>query len=258
MKTKNGEFVLDKHYINFLTGKTKRTRLRARDENGEVSVLTTLIGAVLWAGIVGAILFACLSDIYYASQSFLQYQAFGVRTQAILTECNRKSIRFLYEANGQVLEGMDWVESNCTSSDIGILIPIEYLSNAIEKNQQLRWSNPPEAICVFPIVIILSIFVFFYIRYYVRKGISTYNKFHNLSEKGILLEGIVTKSLFTQYYNRNIIDIPTIHYCFDNPEGKTFHGIRKLRRDDLTEETLPTEGMKVYVLYADDDCHMLL
>jgi hypothetical protein len=49
-----------------------------------------------------------------------------------------------------------------------------------------------------------------------------------------------------------------IHYSFVSPTGKNLAGSRRKISPCLINDKLPEAGTPVNILYADDDCHMLL
>jgi hypothetical protein len=249
-------FILDEHYRDFLRSKTKSQRLYHSNENGEPSLLLGLT-----AFICGMLLFLLpFIVMIFGLGSFFSFQTFGVETEAIVTDLNHKRLEYIYDVNGQIFEGVETLGDYSSSGyAIGQSFRVLYLVYAPEQNARPSsvWGSLTFLLLIFPILL-LGAAVFFYLGIVeLNKSVATYKKFQHF-QNAVVLKGEVTSAALTLFDARYGYPILTVHYCFLSPDGKTLRGVRRHKRSDLTKNTLPEEGTPVNILYADDDCYMLL
>jgi hypothetical protein len=75
-------------------------------------------------------------------------------------------------------------------------------------------------------------------------------------KKGILLDGILIDCINQAEYRRH----PGLQttYQFKSPVGRELTRRQFYRRDDLLNEQLPEPGTPVKILYASDNCYVML
>jgi hypothetical protein len=105
---------------------------------------------------------------------------------------------------------------------------------------------------ILAIVVLMDLLTFVGVVVYIRASF----KWLYLRGKGILLDGEIVEIDFREeirggYYIKII-------YNFLSPDSQILGQIIEKRRDDLKYKPLPQPGTPVTILYADDDCHIML
>jgi hypothetical protein len=254
-------FFLDLDYTHFKPG----DRLRKNWENDEYSLLTGIF-CVIAVIVIGV--FLAWGAVTSINRNH-KFNTTGVKTQATIVQCRPNigrnggftKIEYTYSipiegGNEIVYENDDLIDGAdlCPNFPVGGKIDIWYLPNNPGDSEYGSIIKGNEWGGLFAVLALGGGMAIFFL-YAAWKSFITDRRFKRLSNQGILLKAEIVDSKWEYARSGRILKIG---YQFMSPSNKLIKDSRKKKREDLSPNNLPQAGTVTKVLYAADDCHIVL